>query len=158
MDKKTLEQLKERIKDDLFESIQLGLADDFEFDDKIETYVIKNFPDYLSERALNRLQVAYQDGNDESAMLMIWTLFDQIIEQILQAYKEGKTIQVKPVNSDESPWMDVPEIESPFWKNTEDDLTNQCPFSFSDMKHGIKPGQEEWVQQQDPAKNKRNRV
>jgi hypothetical protein len=90
MDKKTLEQLKERIKDDLFESIQVGLTDDFDFDDKIEKYVINKFPDYLSERALNRLNIAYQDGNDESAMLMIWALFDQVIEQILQKYSNSK--------------------------------------------------------------------
>lgn len=90
MDKNKLSAIKERIEDDLFESIQQGLADDFEFDDKIERYVIKNFPDYLSERALNRLYIAYEDGNDESAMLMIWALFDQVIEQILQKYSNSK--------------------------------------------------------------------
>lgn len=90
MDKKTLKQLKQRIQKDLYESILEGLADDFNFDDKIETYVINKFPDYLSERALNRLNIAYQDGNDESAMLMIWALFDQVIEQILQKYSNSK--------------------------------------------------------------------
>ena len=58
MDKKTLEQLKKRIQDDLYDSFMEGLADDFEFDNKIETYVINKFPDYLSERVLNRLQIA----------------------------------------------------------------------------------------------------
>lgn len=76
------------------------------------------------------------------------TINEQI--KILQAYKEGKTIQILQ-KSQEGYWMDIPPIGSGDWQQGE---ANCCQFNFFQCNYRIKPGQEQEQTQQDPAKTR----
>ena len=69
------------------------------------------------------------------------TIDEQI--KILQAYKEGKTVQVKNPHMEAASWMDIPSMGSPLWKHVVEGKTDQCQFDFSNMAYRIKPGQEQ---------------